>query len=107
MPAPFGDRRIELPDPDAAPTSETAAFCDAENWGRLDWVVAQSDDGTFQVDEDAWNRALSASQAGLASWMSICHQNGGPVEIVGASTRALLATYDTRSGLRPQARITR
>jgi hypothetical protein len=104
MPPPFGERRIVFPAAfpamGEAPPSETAAFCDDSNWGQIDLVVSRTDDGAFWVDEDAWNRELTGSKVGLASWMSQCHGDGAPIEIVAADTGALLATYDTRTGLR-------
>ncbi|MBW2295265.1 MAG: hypothetical protein JRG89_10165 [Deltaproteobacteria bacterium] len=104
MPPPFGERRIVFPAmfprTGEAPPSETAAFCDDSNWGQIDLVVSRSEGGAFWVDEDAWNRELTGSKVGLASWMSQCHRDGAPIEIVAADTGALLATYDARTGLR-------
>ena len=100
MPPPFGERGIVFPAMGDAPASETAAYCDPSNWGQIDLVVSRSDDGAFWVDEDAWNRELTGSKVGLASWMSQCHRDGAPIEIVAADTGALLATYDARTGLR-------
>ena len=100
MPPPFEERRIVFPAMGEGPPSQSAAFCDDGNWSRLDLVVSRSDNGAFWVDEDAWNRELTGSKVGLASWMSQCHGDGAPIEIVAADSGALLATYDARTGLR-------
>jgi len=108
MPPPFGERRIVFPamfptmfpTTGEAPPSETAAFCDDSNWGQIDLVFSRTDGGAFWVDEDAWNRELTGSKVGLASWMSQCHGDGAAIEIVAADTGALLATYDAQTGLR-------
>jgi hypothetical protein len=100
MPPPFEERRIVFPAMGEAPPSQTAEFCDDGNWSRLDLVVSRTDSGAFWVDEDAWNRELTGSKVGLASWMSQCHGDGAPIEIVAADSGALLATYDARTGLR-------
>jgi hypothetical protein len=104
MPPPFGDRGIRLPDPGAPPASETAAFCDESNWTRLSESELRPSidgEGVFRVDATAWDRALAGSRAGLASWMSQCQRDGGPIVIVAHVTGERLATYDPGSGLRP------
>lgn len=100
LPAPFGERRIMPPDENEPMPSETAAYCDEGNWSRMELLVGRSTDGAFRVDQDAWGRALTGYQVGLANWMSLCHQEGEPIKIVAAESGALLATYDTRAGLR-------
>ena len=99
MPPPFEDRKVEKPDPAAPLPPETAAFCDDRNWRRLDLAATRSADAEYRIDEAAWNRALASAKTGLASWMSQCHQGGGPVTIVADSTGRRLATYDPQSGL--------
>lgn len=100
LPPPFEERRIVFPTLGEAAASETAVFCDDGKWSQIDLVVSRTDDGAFWVDEDAWNRELTGSKVGLASWMSQCYRDGSPIEIVAAETGALLATYDARTGLR-------
>jgi len=64
-----------------------------------DIVVERLAPGAFAVDEAAWRRTLTGTRVGLASWMSQCHRSGAPIEIVSASTGAVLAVYDVFSGL--------
>lgn len=102
-PPPFGERGIRLPDPGAPPVSETAALCDESNWARLSETGLRPTSegaGVFQVDADAWSRALASARAGLASWMSQCQRDGGPIVIVTQTTGERLATYDPEQGLR-------
>ena len=103
MPPPFADRNVRLPEPGAPTPSETAAFCAEGNWSRLsesDLRPTPGEDGTLGVDADVWNRTLTATRAGIASWMSQCQANGGRVLIVANTTGDWLATYDPREGLR-------
>ena len=65
----------------------------------MNLLIGRRDDGAFRVDEAAWDRTLSGSKAGLANWMSQCHEQGAAIEIVGAESGQSLATYDPRSGL--------
>ena len=89
-----------FPTPGEPTASETALFCDDGKWSQIDLLVSRTDGGAFWVDEEAWKRELTGTKVGLASWMSQCHQDGNPIEIVAAETGALLATYDGRTGLR-------
>jgi len=99
LPVPFPERRIRVPQPGEAVPSETAAYCDEANWRNTDIVVERLAPGAFAVDEAAWRRTLTGTRVGLASWMSQCHRSGAPIEIVSASTGAVLAVYDVFSGL--------
>ena len=98
MPPPFLERRLDFAAEGEEPPSETAAYCADANWSRMELLVGRSDSGAFRVDEGAWDRALTGSKAGLASWMSQCHEAGSAVEIVAAESGRKLATYDPQSG---------
>ena len=100
MPPPFGDRMIRKPDPMEPAASQTAAFCADENWSRMDVRVSPGEAGEFRVDPALWNRRLTSTRAGIASWMSLCKGDGQAVRIVAADSGVLLATYDASSGLR-------
>jgi len=100
QPAPFPPRDIRLPEPGEAPPSETAAFCDEGNWSRLDLDATPTGGGAFRVDAAAWDRALSGTRAGLASFLSLCRADGGTDTLVAARTDETLATYDPEAGLR-------
>ena len=80
--------------------SQTAAFCADENRGAMDVLVSAGEAGEFHVDSTAWNRSLTGTWAGIASWMSYCKGDGRTVRIVAAGSGVLLATYDPGSGLR-------
>jgi hypothetical protein len=99
MPPPFGERNIDFMADGEPPRSETANYCADANWSRMDLLVGRRDDGAFRVDEAGWDRALTGSKAGLANWMSQCHEQGAAIEIVAAKSGQSLATYDPRSGL--------
>ena len=98
MPPPFLERRFDFPAEGEEPPSETASYCADANWSRMELLVGRSDSGAFRVDEAAWDRALTGSKAGLASWMSQCHESGAAIEIVAAESGRKLATYDPQSG---------
>ncbi len=100
LPVPFPGRDIRLPEPGAPKPSETVAYCDDANWRNTDIIVERPAAGVFAVDESTWQRTPAGTRAGLASWMSQCHRTGAPIEIVSASTGAVLATYDVWEGLR-------
>jgi hypothetical protein len=99
MPPPFGDRNIDFMAEGEPPRSEIANYCADANWSRMDLLVGRRDDGAFRVDEASWDRALTGLKAGLANWMSQCHEQGAAIEIVAAESGQSLATYDPRSGL--------
>ena len=82
------------------PQSQTAAFCADENWSQMDVLVSPGEAGEFRVDAVAWNRTLTVTRAGIASWVSTCKGDGQAVRILAANTGVLLATYDADSGLR-------
>lgn len=99
LPAPF-KRRVIVPPVEGEPLpSQTAGYCDESNWKKVDLIVGRTADGGFRVDEAAWDRAMLGSKAGLATWMSQCHEEGSAIEIVAAESGRRLATYDPRSGL--------
>jgi hypothetical protein len=100
MPPPFEDRMIRKPDPSEPVPSQTEAFCASEKWSRMDLAVSQSDGGEFRVDRAAWDRTMTSSRAGIASWISTCKLDGASVRIVAEGSGALVATYDPQSGLR-------
>ncbi len=100
MPPPFADRVIPKPDAMEHVPSKTAAFCAEKNWNRMEILVSPGDAGEFRVDLAAWNRSLTGTRAGIASWMSYCKGDGRTVRIVAADSGVLLATYDPSSGLR-------
>ncbi len=64
-------------------------------------LVSSGEAGEFRVDSETWNRHLTGTRAGIASWMSYCKGGGRAVRIVAAEDGVLLATYDPRSGLHP------
>ncbi len=99
MPPPLGDRNIDFMAEGEPPRSEIAHYCADANWSRMDLLVGRRDDGAFRVDEAGWDRALTGLKAGLANWMSQCHEQGAAIEIVAAESGQSLATYDPRSGL--------
>ncbi len=99
MPPPFGERNIDFMAEGEPPRSETANYCADANWSRMDLLIGRRDDGAFRVDEAAWDRELTSSKAGLANWMSQCHEQGAEIKIVAAKSGQSLATYDPRSGL--------
>jgi hypothetical protein len=96
----LGSRRIELPQPGAAPPDPRAAFCDERHWSRIGVDVFDNGAGEFLVDQEDWESRLTTARAGLASWMSECRRGGGSVTIVARGSGAVLATYDPRAGLR-------
>jgi len=100
MPAPFPSRNVQRPDPRQPPPSETAAYCDERNWSRLDLGTTRVRNGEFRVDEAAWNRALTETKAGLASFLSLCHADGGTITLIAAVSGETLASYHPASGLR-------
>lgn len=99
MPPPFGERGIAPLAPGETPPSQTAAYCDDSNWKKVDVIVGRTESGEFRVDEATWNRTGLGSKAGLANWMSLCHENGSTIEIVAADSGRTLAIYDPSSGL--------
>jgi hypothetical protein len=99
-----GSRRIEMPQPGAAPPGPRAAFCDERHWSRTGVDVFDNGGGEFLVDQQAWESRLTTTRAGLASWMSECRRGGESVTIVARGSGAVLATYDPRSGLRSPPR---
>ena len=99
LPVPFVRRPVLPPESGEALPAETASYCDEAHWKRTDVLVERPAPGTFAVDEEAWQRTLTGTRVGLASWMSQCHQAGAPIQIVSAATGALLATYDDANGL--------
>jgi hypothetical protein len=98
VPPPFDERDLPLPEPDASPASEVAAYCDPQNWRGVTMVLGRSGDA-FRVDEVAWRETHASGRAGLAAWMSQCQQDGGPITIVADGSGEPLARYEPRTGL--------
>lgn len=61
-------------------------------------LVERSAPGEVFVGHEAWERRTTSARVGLASWMSKCLQEGGPVRIRATGSGRLLATYDPSSG---------
>lgn len=70
-----------------------AEFCDDEHWSRVDWLIREIRDGELLVDDEAWARQGASTRAGIASWVSKCHLDGGAVRVVGAASGRQLAAF--------------
>lgn len=100
FPPPLEERDLPLPEPGDPTPPETDPYCDNANRQHGNVIVDRIGQDKFAVDEVTWNKATTSTRADLASWMSQCQYTGAPIEIVSATTKERLATYDIAAGLR-------
>lgn len=75
-------------------------LCGPETRARMQLEIEELGDNEVTVDPGAWERRTLQTRVGMASWMSKCWFDRGPL-LVRSRNGEPLATYDPTRGFRP------